>query len=112
MELVALVARYHRGRPPGAAVREFASLSSSARRIVLGLSGILRLAQALDRDGGGRPMRLHVTSGAEAVRIEADLEAPGATPREALRKKWLLELACARPVMVQFARSPRFTDAA
>jgi len=49
VELVALIARYHRKAPPQPDHEEFQALKASAQKTVMALGGILRLADALDR---------------------------------------------------------------
>jgi exopolyphosphatase/guanosine-5'-triphosphate,3'-diphosphate pyrophosphatase len=49
IEIIALVARYHRQTPPKKSHEEFASLDGSTRRIVKKLSAMVRLAEGLDR---------------------------------------------------------------
>ncbi|MBI2709318.1 MAG: Ppx/GppA family phosphatase [Actinobacteria bacterium] len=48
IELIALVARYHRKSAPKASHPEFAVLDAEAQRVVRALAGILRIAIALD----------------------------------------------------------------
>jgi exopolyphosphatase/guanosine-5'-triphosphate,3'-diphosphate pyrophosphatase len=84
IELIALVARYHRKSAPKARHPEYARLDAADQRIVKVLAGILRLAVALDRtrtgvvsgvgvEGGrdGEPLRLVVDTVAGA---DAELE--------------------------------------
>jgi exopolyphosphatase / guanosine-5'-triphosphate,3'-diphosphate pyrophosphatase len=49
IEVIALVARYHRRGTPKRSHNEYASLSSSLRKTVRTLSSILRVAESLDR---------------------------------------------------------------
>lgn len=49
VQVVANVARYHRGAEPKAKHRNFGTLSESDQSLVRGLSGILRIADGLDR---------------------------------------------------------------
>ena len=49
IEVIALVARYHRRGTPKRSHEEYAELSSSLRRTVRTLSSILRVAESLDR---------------------------------------------------------------
>lgn len=49
VQLIALVARYHRGEDPSAAHTAFAALGAEQRERVRHLSALLRLAEALDR---------------------------------------------------------------
>ena len=47
--MVALISRYHRRRGPRKKQKEFAALASEDQAIVRRLSGILRIAEGLDR---------------------------------------------------------------
>jgi exopolyphosphatase/guanosine-5'-triphosphate,3'-diphosphate pyrophosphatase len=55
--LIALVARYHRRSPPAPAHPDFARLDRADRALVLQLSAILRVADALDRS---HSQRIHI----------------------------------------------------
>lgn len=57
-EVVALVARYHRGRPPQPTHEEFRRLGSADRALVSYLASILRVAYALDVDRTQRIKKL------------------------------------------------------
>lgn len=84
MQLVALVARYHRGADPSERHRDFAALDPDHRRVVRRLSAHLRLADALDRQ-----QRQLVES--VSVRIDEDMVT--LTPRgrgELLLERWAL----------------------
>src|SRR5690606_18169880 len=61
IELIAVVARYHRKSDPRPRHPEFSGLSKSDRRVVSVLAGILRIAIGLDRTH---------SSIVEAVRVE------------------------------------------
>jgi exopolyphosphatase/guanosine-5'-triphosphate,3'-diphosphate pyrophosphatase len=102
VDLIALLARYHRRTPPKLKHRRYAALDESGRRLVGGLGGLLRVADGLDR------------SHAEAVRsvsalpIEGRLEivAEGARDedlRGAMRKRDLLERVLGMAVVVRAA---------
>lgn len=53
LEIIALVARYHRKAPPKASDPEFRRLPARARQTVRALSAVLRVADALDRSHFG-----------------------------------------------------------
>ena len=55
-QVIANIARYHRGMPPRARHPEYAALPPADRTSVSRLSAILRLADALDRSHDGRVM--------------------------------------------------------
>lgn len=58
--IVALVARYHRGRPPKLTDREYGELSTADRIRVSMLASILRVADALERAHCQRVKSLHI----------------------------------------------------
>ena len=103
MVLVALLARYHRGAPPREDHAPFSALPAPAREIVRYLAGVLRLALAFGRDLDSPVTRLEVKNTPDAIVIEVDdAREDGPLAYQVLRKKWLLELACRRPVIVRF----------
>src|SRR4029079_5284290 len=53
IELIALVARYHRKSAPKSSHTEFAALSEEAQHVVKVLAGILRIGIAFDRTRSG-----------------------------------------------------------
>jgi exopolyphosphatase/guanosine-5'-triphosphate,3'-diphosphate pyrophosphatase len=63
IELIALVARYHRKSTPKARHLEYARLHESDQRVVEILSGVLRIAAGLDRTRSGAVSRLRVEGG-------------------------------------------------
>ncbi len=102
MQLVALTARYHQIDLPQPGDKGFRSLTTSKRKQVLFLSGILRLANALDMNHDGRVRQLKVRSEPEAVVILAEgysEEEPLAVRLAATRH--LLEVVCHRPVIIR-----------
>jgi exopolyphosphatase/guanosine-5'-triphosphate,3'-diphosphate pyrophosphatase len=72
VELVAQIARYHRKAPPEPDHEEFHELKATAKKTVMILGGILRIADALDRTHTGRVTRAgaSVTKDAITVRVE------------------------------------------
>jgi exopolyphosphatase/guanosine-5'-triphosphate,3'-diphosphate pyrophosphatase len=62
IELIALVARYHRKSAPRPKHVEFARLRPDDQERVRALAGILRVAIALDRSHDGRVGKVHVSS--------------------------------------------------
>ena len=74
IELIALMARYHRKAHPKKSHPEFARLSPGDRTRVRQLAGILRIVDGLDRTHGQSANRLDVETGDEHVFIgvEAD----------------------------------------
>ncbi len=69
VELIANVARYHRRAMPKASHENFARLDRADRELVRQLSGILRVADGLDRTHGQTVEHLEVEVDNDAVRI-------------------------------------------
>jgi exopolyphosphatase/guanosine-5'-triphosphate,3'-diphosphate pyrophosphatase len=63
LEIIALVARYHRKSTPKARHLEYARLHEADQRVVEILSGLLRIAAGLDRTRSGAVARLRVEGG-------------------------------------------------
>ncbi len=106
VELIALVARYHRKSEPKAKHAEFASLGEDDQRLVRHLAGLLRVAVGLDRNHAARVSDVAVeeADGRLAVRVtpsdgaDISLELYAANAR-----KDLLETALATSVAVEQA---------
>lgn len=60
IELIALIARYHRKGTPKPSHNDFANLSEAEQQLIIFLAGILRVAIGLDRSHDGRVTRLDV----------------------------------------------------
>jgi exopolyphosphatase/guanosine-5'-triphosphate,3'-diphosphate pyrophosphatase len=102
MKWVALVARYHRGAEPRDNHEGFGGLAPAEKQGVSWLAGLLRLADSLVADRGSRVTRLLVQKTPEAIVVEARGYIPdSAVVGEVAEKKHLLELLCARPVVVR-----------
>jgi exopolyphosphatase / guanosine-5'-triphosphate,3'-diphosphate pyrophosphatase len=92
IELVALIARYHRKSAPKSAHAEFDHLSPADQFAVRVLAGLLRIAIGLDRSHDQRVGDLRITTGRKRLGIEAvaahdaplDLEVYAATERQSL----------------------------
>jgi exopolyphosphatase/guanosine-5'-triphosphate,3'-diphosphate pyrophosphatase len=70
IELIALVARYHRKSEPKTGHPEFSSLSDEHQAIVRSLAGLLRVAVSLDRSHAGLVEALKVTDDGRLVTVE------------------------------------------
>jgi exopolyphosphatase/guanosine-5'-triphosphate,3'-diphosphate pyrophosphatase len=104
-ELVAQIARYHRKAPPQPDHEDFQALKPSARKTVMILGGVLRLADALDRTHTGRitgVVRVEIARDAITVRVKANgtWNAERATFEA---KADMLQLAAKREVLVESA---------
>lgn len=67
--VIANIARYHRGSPPKERHLDFAALNMPDRESVVRLSGILRLADALDRSHEGKVTDLECDVTKDSVRL-------------------------------------------
>jgi CHAD domain-containing protein len=101
MKLAALVARYHRRALPQAKHAAFRRLRPDQRQKVLMLAGILRLANALDRehDASVRSLKARIEDGRIAIRAGGYTAAEPRASRIA-NARHLFEIACKRPVAV------------
>jgi len=70
VEIVALVARYHRGKVPKAKRADLAALPKWQRKAVQKLAAILRLADAFDRTHASRVQGLFCAIGKQRVELE------------------------------------------
>lgn len=99
VELIALVARYHRKSAPKSSHPGYATLGEADQRVVRVLAGLLRVAVGLDRTRDGVVRDVAVTSGADGVRV--DVSAAGDAELElysAATRKDLLEEALGVPI--------------
>jgi exopolyphosphatase/guanosine-5'-triphosphate,3'-diphosphate pyrophosphatase len=103
IEMVALVARYHRKSAPSAKHAEFAALRPQDQASVRTMAGILRVAIGLDRTHAGLVTAVRCRRGGKTLVIEAvpgegaDLSLELYTAAE---RKGLLEEVLGRPVRV------------
>jgi exopolyphosphatase / guanosine-5'-triphosphate,3'-diphosphate pyrophosphatase len=110
IELMALVARYHRKSHPSAKHSEFAALSPADQQVVTVLAGLLRIAIGFDRRHAGvvLAVRVHVEPGGSitiepvgAPGVDLDIEVYGAMDRSGLLGKALgldVHIRAASPV--------------
>ena len=102
LQLAALVARYHRGALPAEHQKRFAALPAGQKELVIFLSGILRLAESFH---GGEPVQtrgLAVRKTGDFVTVWMPRPLPdGRLGEKIAAARYLLELACACPVLVR-----------
>jgi len=100
LRTVGLVARYHRGALPFAHPA-YARLARAKRHMVALLSGILRLAEAVDSGGRSsvRKLRLERHNGFVVLRAEG-YPTTGKRPERIAAGRYLLETACGLPILV------------
>lgn len=101
LRTVGLVARYHRGALPFAHPA-YARLARAKRHLVALLSGILRLAEAVDSGGrrSVRKIRLERHNGFVVLRAEG-YPTTGKRPERIAAGRYLLETACGLPILVR-----------
>ena len=108
MEMAAVVARYHRGPLPHPQGKAMQLLEFADRPIAMQLSGILRLANALDKRNGREKVnpRLEVSSQDDFVVVRmAGYSALDRSAEEIAAARHLLETVLRRPVLVRPLRS-------
>jgi exopolyphosphatase/guanosine-5'-triphosphate,3'-diphosphate pyrophosphatase len=76
MPIVAQIARYHRKSPPHPDHAEFHALKPAAQKMVMILSGILRIADALDRTHTGKVARVEASASKEAILVRVQPAGP------------------------------------
>jgi exopolyphosphatase / guanosine-5'-triphosphate,3'-diphosphate pyrophosphatase len=104
VELIALVARYHRRAQPRARHRDFSALADPDQRVVRRLAGILRLADGLDRRHLQTTTAITVEVGRDRITVIAHAPADATEDLIAARKKSpLLARVLGRRVRVAFA---------
>ena len=69
LEIIANVARYHRGAEPKKKHANFRRLSNSAQRRVLGMAAVLRLAGGLDRTHNQTVDSVKITGGKKQIEL-------------------------------------------
>jgi len=102
IECVAVIARYHCGAEPRDKHKSYAGLAPDSQSMVRTLSGVLRIADALDEAHDGAVRRAEVRSHPEYVLIRAagwDESEQNAAILGG--RKHLLEAALARPIIVR-----------
>jgi exopolyphosphatase / guanosine-5'-triphosphate,3'-diphosphate pyrophosphatase len=111
IELIALIARYHRKGAPKPTHPEFARLSATDQRAVRVVAGLLRVAIGLDRrhDQRVRSVTARRSRGSLEVKVHGD--APGQTDLEleiyaAQDRSELLGAELGLPIRVKAERSP------
>jgi exopolyphosphatase/guanosine-5'-triphosphate,3'-diphosphate pyrophosphatase len=101
VELVALVARYHRKGTPDVSEMGKLARKSDGRRLSV-LSGTVRLAEQLERsrDGSVRSVHVHAANGSVTVHPEASGEASAVAIWSARRNADLLASAIERRLLI------------
>lgn len=100
-DMVALIARYHRGALPSTNQKRFAGMGDPQQREIKSLAGVLRLADSLDRPHDSAVGRVKVTKPGEAVVIYAQGLAEDRLGESIAGARYLLEASCGIPIMVR-----------
>jgi len=108
MRQVIAIVRNGRKGLPRAAQKSMAGLTAAERQTVAQLAGILRLADAFDRDHDSRVRRLRVSADKNLITIEAE----GYSARDRMAQalagaRYLLETVYRRPILVKTLREPK-----
>jgi exopolyphosphatase / guanosine-5'-triphosphate,3'-diphosphate pyrophosphatase len=107
IEILANIVHYHRGSRPNASHKHYAKLNPQDRRRVKVLSGILRLADSLDRSHQQPVLDLTITTSEESIKLKALSRGPADLERWAAeRRKSLLQSALNLPITVEIIRQP------
>jgi exopolyphosphatase/pppGpp-phosphohydrolase len=107
MEMIAQIARYHRGGLPDQQSKTWASIYREDGAGILLLSGILRLASALANDRATNITRLRVRREGESVAIRAaGYREIGPFASHVAEARHLLEIELNLPVLVMAAPNP------
>jgi CHAD domain-containing protein len=99
---IALIVRFHRGSLPRPGEKAFSGVTDEQRTGLTVLSGILRLADAIDRFHGGRIEQLRLERPGEILYITA----PGYSENDASAEglaaaRHLLEITCRLPILIR-----------
>lgn len=102
LQMVAAVARYHRGALPRAGQSALTGFTAQQRQTLIRLAAILRLANAFDSDRNGRIARLACERKNGFLLIRAQAYNPRDRMAEAIAaSRHLLETVYRRPVLVK-----------
>lgn len=102
LNIIAIIARYHRGALPNANHKAFSLVPPSQMQSVFTLCGILRLAVAFGRLQQRRIQRLVLRRTAEVLHVEAQGYSENDEEAETLAAaRHLLETACRMPLLIR-----------
>ncbi|MGA2696318.1 MAG: hypothetical protein ABSE92_09665 [Terriglobales bacterium] len=114
MRRVVAIVRNGRKGLPRAGEKSMTGLTASERQLVAQLAGILRVADAFDRDHDSRIRRLRVTVDKNLAdkNLPIIVEAEGYSPRDRMAQdltgaRYLLEMVYRRPILVKTWRVPK-----
>ncbi len=102
LQMIALIVRFHRGRLPRIQQKTFSGLTKGQRTNIIFLSGILRLADALDWLDGEQISHLHVERSGDVLLLNAPGYSEHSTSAERVAAaRHLLEVACRLPILIR-----------
>ncbi len=106
MRCVAALVRFHRGGLPPRNDAAFVGLDRKRRAGLMRLIGILRLANAFDDNHAGKVRELAVECRNGALMVSGHgLPAMSREAERAARARYVLEMACRRPIGIRFLRA-------
>lgn len=102
LDVIAYIARYHRGALPGKRQAGLRFLPTRVRQMAQRLAGILRLANAMDAQHEGSIRGIRVTRPGEYAVIYADgLDTQSSLAERIAAARHLLELSCGIAILVR-----------
>jgi CHAD domain-containing protein len=102
LQLVAVVARFHRGAIPSSRSKPVQVLALDQKKIATHLGGILRFANALDGESEGRIERVRLEKKEDALVVSASAYAPWTKAAEGIAGAgYLLQLVLRTPILVK-----------
>lgn len=102
LDVIAFIARHHRGALPGRSQNGLRRLSPKVRGMARRLAGVLRLANALDARHEGTIRRIKVDKPGDFVVVYAEgLDSQSGLAEQIAGARHLLELSCRVPIVVR-----------
>jgi exopolyphosphatase/guanosine-5'-triphosphate,3'-diphosphate pyrophosphatase len=110
LHIAGLMARYHTGAPPNESQKQFAGLRKSARVVVERLAGIIRLADAVERqrDLAARDLSIARSNGSIVI-TAAGVRDRTQQAEHIAAARHLLESVCNMPIIVRPIKPERST---
>lgn len=106
MQCLAALVRFHRGGLPDRNDPALAGLERKRRQELLGMMGILRLANAFDESHRGSVRELQVLRQDGMVVVDGRALQPMSREAEHVaRARYLLEMVCRRPILIRLSGS-------
>jgi len=106
VHMLSAVTRYHRGALPRRSRNRLSQMSAQNQNTCMQLAGILRLADALEFCGKGKPTRVSVEKTSETALVyAAGYDARSRLAEKVAAARHLLELSCRAPIVVRASKS-------